>query len=94
MRLNRTALVGAALGSALAMPLFEVCLLTILLVDGSLLDATVAVRYFSRPLNLIGLLAFLHVLGGMVGAAVGYLHSRLRPVPRLRVIPGGSRGRR
>ena len=51
MRRNRTALVGAALGSALAMPLFEVCLLTILLVDGSLLDATVAVRYFSRPLT-------------------------------------------
>lgn len=94
MRFNRPTLVGAAVGFALAMPLFEVCLLTILLIDGSLLDAMVAIRYFSRPLNLVALLAALHLAGGLIGAAVGYAHSRIRPQPRLRVLAGGLRARR
>lgn len=94
VRFGRSTLVGALLGFGLAMPLFEVCLLTILLVDGTLLDARVAMRYFSRPLNLIALLGALHVAGGVVGAAVGYARWRVRRPPRLRVIPGGLRGRR
>jgi len=94
MRFNRPALVGAALGFALAMPAFEVCLLTILLIDGGLLDAMVAIRYFSRPLNVIALLVVLHVAGGLIGAAAGYAHGRMRSPPRLRVIGGGVRPRR
>jgi len=93
MENRRTVAIGAAVGLALGMPVFEVCLLTILLIDGGLLDAMVAIRYFSRPLNLIFLLVVLHMVGGVVGAAAGYLVSRARPRPRprLRVIPGGRR---
>jgi len=94
MRFNRPALLGAALGSALAMPAFEVCLLTILLIDGILFDTTVAIRYLSRPLNLIALLAVLHVVGALIGAAVGNAYARMRSRPRLRVIAGGVRTRR
>lgn len=93
MEFRRTVAIGAAVGFALGMPVFEVCLLTTLLIDGSLFDAMVAIRYFSRPLNLISLLVLLHVAGGLIGAGAGYLASRarLRSRPRLRVIPGGRR---
>ncbi|WP_374712567.1 hypothetical protein [Symbiobacterium terraclitae] len=93
MECRRSVATGAAVGLALGMPVFEVFLLTILAIDGGLFDAMVAIRYFSRPLNLIFLLVALHVVGGLIGAGAGYMayRARPRPRPRLRVIPGGRR---
>ncbi|MEW8979234.1 MAG: hypothetical protein AB2385_12585 [Symbiobacterium sp.] len=93
MRLKRATVTGAAVGFALGMPVFEVALLTILLIDGGLFNAMVAIRYFSQPLNLIVLLVVLHVAGALIGAGVGYLAGcvRVHPRARLRVIPGGRR---
>jgi len=87
----RAILVGAGVGVALGMPLFEVFLLTALAVDGGVFDAVVAIRYFSHPANLVTLLVLLHLVTAVVGAAVGYFLGRVRPHPRLRVIPGGRR---
>jgi hypothetical protein len=88
-------MIGAGVGFALGMPLFEVFLLTTLVVDGGLLNAAVATQYFSRSANLIALLVVLHLVTAAIGAAIGYgLHRLQRRRPHLRVITGGVRVRR
>lgn len=88
-------MVGAGVGFALGMPLFEVLLLTTLVVDGGMLNAAVTTQYFSRSANLITLLVVLHLVTAAIGAAVGFgLHRLQRRRPHLRVLPGGARLRR
>lgn len=88
MKGNRSALIGAGVGLALGMPLFEVFLLTILAVDGELFNATYTVQYFSKSANVITLLIILHVITAAVGAVVGANIHRIKGRRRLRVLPG------
>jgi membrane protein DedA with SNARE-associated domain len=88
MQRNRSALIGAGVGLALGMPLFEVFLLTTLAIDGELFNAAHTIQYFSHSANLIILLLVLHTVTAAIGAAVGYLVGRVRKRRRLRVIPG------
>lgn len=94
MGARRSAIIGAGVGFALGMPLFEVFLLTTLAVDGGIFNAAVTTRYFSSSVNLITLLVVLHLVTASIGAAVGYGRHRLQRRPHLRAIPGGTRLRR
>lgn len=87
--MRRSVLVGAGVGLALAMPLFEVSLLVILAIDGELFDAAYTIRYFTNSANLFGLLAVLHALLALIGALVGMLVFQARSRKRLRVVRGG-----
>ncbi|HWI50961.1 MAG TPA: hypothetical protein VNT01_02305 [Symbiobacteriaceae bacterium] len=87
--MRRSVLVGAGVGLALAMPLFEVCLLVILAIDGEVFDAAYTIRYFTNSANLFGLLAVLHAALALAGALVGMLVFQARDRKRLRVIRGG-----
>jgi hypothetical protein len=87
MKGNRSALIGAGVGLALGMPLFEVFLLTILAIDGGLFNATYTVRYLASSANVIILLVMLHLATAAVGALVGAIMGRRRlsaEVPPLR----------
>lgn len=88
MRLNRSTLIGAGVGFALGMPLFEVLLLTVLAIDGELFDAAYTMHYFSKSTNVILLLIILHVVTASIGALVGASIHRMKRRPGLRVIPG------
>ncbi|HYF76300.1 MAG TPA: hypothetical protein VD973_04160 [Symbiobacteriaceae bacterium] len=89
--MKRSVLVGAGIGLALAMPLFEVCLLVILAVDGEVFDAAYTIKYFTNSANVIGLLAVLHVALAMVGGLMGALAYQARNRKRLRLVRGGER---
>lgn len=89
--LKRSVLVGAGIGIALAMPLFEVCLLVILAIDGELFAAANTIKYFTNSANVIGLLTALHGALALVGAFVGMLVFQAKSRKRLRVIRGGAR---
>lgn len=91
MKPNRSALIGAGIGLALGMPLFEVALLVMLAVDGGWFDATYTIAYFTKSANVISLLVVLHLVTGTVGALVGYTVHQMRSRRRLRVIPGRAR---
>lgn len=78
MRPNRSTLIGAGVGFALGMPLFEVFLLTVLAVDGEWFDAAYTIRYFTQSSNVIILLALLHIATGIIGGLVGTAVHRLR----------------
>ena len=91
MRLNRSTLMGAGVGFALGMPLFEVFLLTVLAIDGEVFKAAYTVQYFSKSANVITLLVILHLVTAAVGAVVGTVLHRIRTRPRLRVLPGRAR---
>lgn len=91
MRLKRSTLVGASVGLALAMPLFEVLLLTILAIDGVWFDAVITIQYFTKSSNLIGLLILLHLVTGLTGAVIGSLLPRQpRRRKNLALIAGGG----
>lgn len=93
MKLNRSTIVGAGVGLALGMPLFEVFLLTILAIDGEWFDATLTIQYFSHSANLIILLILLHIVTATTGALVGTFATKQRG-RRLQVLPGhAGRGR-
>jgi hypothetical protein len=83
-------MIGAGIGLALGMPLFEVCLLTILAIDGQWFDASYTIRYFSQSANVILLLVLLHIVTASIGALVGAVTYQARTRKRLRVIPGGA----
>ncbi|MFZ5817760.1 MAG: hypothetical protein ACOY93_21110 [Bacillota bacterium] len=87
MRLHRSTLIGAGVGFALGMPLFEVFLLTILAIDGELFDAALTIQYFSKSANLIFLLVLLHLVTAATGALVGSIIHRYRGRRGLRVVP-------
>lgn len=78
MRVNRSALIGAGVGFALGIPLFEVFLLTVLAIDGELFDAAYTMQYFSKSGNVIVLFVVLHLLTASIGALVGVSIHRLR----------------
>ncbi len=86
MKKNRSALIGAGVGLALGMPLFEVFLLTILAIDGGWFNAAYTIRYFSKSANVIILLLMLHVVTALLGAVAGTVIHRLRQRRELRVI--------
>jgi ethanolamine transporter EutH len=87
--MKRFALVGGGIGLALGMPLFEVCLLVILAIDGQWFDASYTIRYFSQSANVIALLIALHIVTASVGALAGAILYQSRSRRRLRIIPGG-----
>lgn len=89
--MKRSVLVGAGVGLALAMPLFEVCLLLMLAVDGEWFNAAYTIRYFTNSANVIGLLAVLHAILASVGGLIGLLVYQAKSRRRLRVIRGGAR---
>lgn len=89
--MKRSVLVGAGVGVALAMPLFEVCLLVILAIDGELFDAAYTIKYFTNSANVFGLLAVLHIVLAGVGALLGALVHQARERKRLRLVRGGAR---
>lgn len=90
-RWTRTVWIGAGVGLALGMPLFEVFLLTALAIDGEWFDAAYTIRYFSESANLIILLAILHIIMAMAGALAAALwHRARRRRRRFRVIHGGA----
>lgn len=91
MKLNRSTLIGAGVGFALGMPLFEVFLLAVLAIDGELFHAAYTVQYFAKSANVIMLLVILHLVTATVGALVGTVLSRIRTRPHLRVLPGRGR---
>jgi hypothetical protein len=84
-------LVGAGIGLALAMPLFEVCLLVILAIDGEVFDAAYTIQYFTNSANVFGLLAVLHLFLGLIGGLLGALVYQARNRKRLRLVRGGGR---
>lgn len=88
MKGNRSALIGAGVGLALGMPLFEVFLLTILAVDGEWFNAAYTVQYFAKSANVIALLVILHLITAAIGAAVGANIHRIKDRRRLRALPG------
>jgi|GEM_PF-1885826 len=90
MKGSRAPWVGALVGLAFGMPVFEVCLLLILAIDGSWFDASMTVRYLSHSGNVLLLLAALHAVTASVGWVTGWLLHRARSRRRLRVIPGGA----
>lgn len=93
MKLNRSTVVGAGVGLALGMPLFEVFLLTILAIDGELFDASLTIRYFSQSANVIILLIVLHIITAAIGALIGSMVGKQRG-RHLQVLPGqAARGR-
>lgn len=85
---NRSAWIGAGVGLALGMPMFEVFLLTVLAIDGGVLGADRTVQYFSKSANVITLLIILHLVMAALGALVGYTIQRMKKRRRFRVIPG------
>lgn len=91
--MKRFVMIGAGIGLALGMPLFEVALLTILAIDGQWFDAAYTIKYFTESANLIGILALVHLLTGAAGALLGAVTFQARSRRRLRVIPGGRSGR-
>lgn len=88
MKGNRSALIGAGVGLALGMPLFEVFLLTVLAIDGGIFDAAYTVQYFSSSANVIILLVILHLVTATVGALVGASIHRMQNRRRPRIVPG------
>lgn len=88
MKPNRSTLIGAGIGLALGMPLFEVALLVLLAVDGGWFDATYTIKYFTESANVITLLVVLHAVTAVVGALVGTIVHHSRNRRRLRLIPG------
>jgi len=90
MKGNRSTWIGAGVGLALGMPLFEVFLLTTLVIDGGVFDAAYTIRYFSHSSNLIILLVLLHLVTASVGALVGFLTQRIRRRRQLQAVPRTS----
>lgn len=88
--MKRSALIGAGVGLALGMPLFEVSLLMALALDGELFHTAYTIKYFSSSANLIALLAVLHAITGAAGALVGAIMYQAKNRRKLRVIPGGA----
>ncbi len=86
MKWNRATWVGAGVGLLLGMPLFEVLLLTLLVLDGVWFDAAYTIRYFTSSQNVIILLAVIHLFTALVGAVVGTVHHRMGNRQRLRVV--------
>jgi hypothetical protein len=92
MKGNRPIWIGAGLGLALGMPLFEVFLLVTLAIDGEWFDASYTIRYFASSAHVLMVLVALHVVTALTGAVVGALVQYSRRRRRLRVIPGYKRG--
>lgn len=84
MRLSRSTLIGAGVGLALGMPLFEVFLLAVLAIDGELFGAAYTIRYFTSSFNLIALLIILHAVTALIGGLVGALLHQARNRQRAR----------
>lgn len=80
--MKRSTWIGAGVGFALGMPLFEVFLLAVLAIDGEWFSATYTIKYFTQSTTLLILLAILHLVtttvGALVGAAVYQVKTRQR----------------
>jgi len=86
----REAWVGLLIGFFLAMPLFEIFLLTVLAIDGGWFDASYTARYFSNSITLVALLALWHVVAALGGMATRLVWLRVWRRRRLRAISGGA----
>lgn len=82
--------VGLLVGFFLAMPLFEIFLLTVLAIDGGWFDASYTARYFSNSVTLVSLLALWHVVAALLGMAVRLFWLQVGRRRRLRAVSGGA----
>lgn len=90
MKRFRFTWIGAGIGFALGMPLFEVVLLSVLAIDGGLFDAAYTIKYFAESSNVILLLVLLHITTGVAGALLGTVVGFVQERRRLRVVRGRS----